>query len=277
MRSRLYILSLLACLLSLAAEPGMVYIPGGEYQRGRTHKLPDDGLKWVPEVMQDDRPVRAIHVDSFYLDTHEVTNEQYAQFARATGHRVPYHWADGAIPPGKEKHPVVNVSWDDAAAYAKWAGKRLPTEAEWERACRGLVDGSVYPWGDRKPTKADAHFNSVDGPQPVGQCKANYFGLHDVSGNVWEWTADWYEKDYYAQADTKNPPGPAAGRYRVLRGGSWADIEKYLTCAYRSWARPAERSPNIGFRCTKSFALQRNRSLTRIPAIHHQILPRYIH
>ena len=229
----------------------MVFIPGGEFQRGRSHKLPDDGLKWVPEVMKDDRPVRTIHVDPFYMDVHEVTNAEYAIFISAIRHRAPYNWPAGRVPPGKEKFPVSGVSWDDAAAYAKWAGKRLPFEAEWERACRGLAEGEKYPWGDRKPTTKDARFNSVDGPAEAGACAANRFGLQDIVGNVWEWCADWYLIDYYQAAPDRNPAGPSSGMYRVLRGGSWADAEKYLTCANRSWARPAERSPNIGFRCVK--------------------------
>jgi formylglycine-generating enzyme required for sulfatase activity len=241
-------------LTAWAGEPGMVFIPGGEFQRGRTQKLPDDGLKWYPEVMKDDRPVKPITVDPFYMDEHEVTNERYAAFVQATKHRAPYNWPGGKVPVGKEKYPVADVSWDDAAAFAKWAGKRLPTEAEWERACRGLLEGLTYPWGQAKPDKTLARYNSVEGPAPVRSVKPNYFGLYDMAGNVWEWCADWYEKDYYAEAPAKNPPGPATGRYKVLRGGSWADEEKYLTCAYRSWARPAERSPNIGFRCVKSFA-----------------------
>jgi formylglycine-generating enzyme required for sulfatase activity len=148
---------------------------------------------------------------------------------------------------------VVNVAWADAAAYAKWAGKRLPTEAEWERACRGLVEGKIYPWGDRNPTNKDARFNGIDGPGKICQYPPNYFGLCDMAGNAWEWTADWYEREYYAAAPARNPNGPETGLYRVLRGGSWADVPKYLTCSYRSWARPGERSPNIGFRCAKSF------------------------
>jgi formylglycine-generating enzyme required for sulfatase activity len=251
---------LLACVLTsatLAAEPAMVFVPGGEYQRGRTHTLPDDDLKWYPEVMKDDRPVRAIHVDPFYMDTHEVTNAEYARFVRATRHRAPYHWPDGRVPDGKDDFPVVNVSWEDAAAYAKWAGKRLPTEAEWERACRGLAEGAKFWWGETKANKEVARYGAVDGPQAVGKCKANAFGLHDMAGNVWEWIADWYDRDYYASAPARNPAGPATGRYRVIRGGSWSDVEKYLTCAYRSWARPAERSPNIGFRCVKGVARTR--------------------
>lgn len=239
--------------IALAAEPGMVFIPAGEFLRGRSHALPDDDLKWWPTLMKDDRPVRPIVVDAFYLDSHEVTNEQYAAFVNATRRRTPPHWPKGQMPAGKEKIPVANVSWDDAAAYARWAGKRLPSEAEWERACRGLVEGQKYIWGDRNPTSKDARFNVLDGPGEVCQFKPNYFGLHDMAGNVWEWCADWYEKDYYERAPAKNPPGPGEGLYRVLRGGSWADVPKYLTCAYRSWARAAERSPNIGFRCAKSF------------------------
>ncbi|HUQ95852.1 MAG TPA: SUMF1/EgtB/PvdO family nonheme iron enzyme [Bryobacteraceae bacterium] len=238
-------------LAAFAAEPGMVFVPAGEYQRGRTHKLPDDDLKWWPEVMKDDRPVKTIHIDAFYMDQHEVTNAQYAKFVQAARHRPPYNWPDGKVPPGKENYPVAAVSWEDAMAYAKWAGKRLPTEAEWERACRGLTEGAKYFWGDRKPTVKDARFNSVNGPQEVGKCAATALGLQDMAGNVWEWCLDWYDRDYYAIAPDSNPGGPESGKYRVLRGGSWADVEKYLTCAYRSWARPPERSPNIGFRCVK--------------------------
>lgn len=234
-------------------EPGMAFIPGGEYLRGRSHSLPDENLKWWPTVMKDDRPVRPIGVDAFYLDEREVTNGQYAAFVTATRHRPPYNWPGGKIAEGKGNLPVVDVDWADAAAYAKWAGKRLPTEAEWERACRGPFEKATYPWGNRKPTAADARFNAVDGPAPVGKCKANDFGLYDMAGNVWEWCSDWYEKDYYSRAPDRNPKGPDRGMYRVLRGGSWADIEKYLTCAYRSWVRPSERSPNIGFRCARNF------------------------
>jgi formylglycine-generating enzyme required for sulfatase activity len=236
-----------------AEQPGMVFIPGGEFQRGRTHALPDDGQKWFPTLLKDDRPVRGITLDPFYLDAHEVTSAQYAKFAAATGRKPPFYWPEGRPEPGKENHPVANVSWQDAAAYCAWAGGRLPAEAEWERAARGLAEGAKYPWGEAEPTDKLARFNRLDGPGDVCQFPNNYFGLCDMAGNVWEWTADWYEREYYAGAPERNPKGPAQGQYRVLRGGSWADVEKYLTCAYRSFARPGERSPNIGFRCAKDF------------------------
>lgn len=251
MKLPLFTLSLILIGVAWCGEPGMVFIPGGEYLRGRSHALEDDGLKWVPEVMKDDRPVKKTRVDAFYIDRHEVTNAEYARFVSASKHRAPYHWPRGKVPEGKETQPVANVSWEDAAAYAKWAGKRLPTEAEWERACRGLREAATYSWGEAKPAAKLARFNVVTGPQAVGQCAANDFGVYDLAGNVWEWVSDWYDRDYYAIAPAENPAGPEQGRYRVLRGGSWADVEKYLTCAYRSWARPAERSPNIGFRCVK--------------------------
>ena len=114
------------------------------------------------------------------------------------------------------------------------------------------AEGAKYPWGDRAPTPKDARFNGVEGPAEVCKAPKNDFGLCDMAGNVWEWCADWYEKDYYAGAPDRNPHGPETGMYRVLRGGSWADVAKYLTCANRSWARPGERSPNIGLRCVKT-------------------------
>lgn len=252
MKLRIFTLSLWLVVGALGAEDGMTFVPGGVYQRGRTHALPDDGLKWYPEVMKDDRPVKAIRVDAFYMDTHEVTNLQYAAFVQATKHRAPFHWPKGAVPEGKEKFPVVNVSWEDAAAYARWAGKRLPTEAEWEHAARGKAEGLTYPWGNAKATEKLARFGTIAGPVAVGQYPANAYGLYDMAGNVWEWVADWYDREYYAKSPDANPKGPAEGKYKVMRGGSWSDVDKYLTCAYRSWARVGERSPNIGFRCVRS-------------------------
>lgn len=241
---------------ALAAEPGMVFIPGGEFARGRSYKWSDYDLKWSPTAHNDDTPVRNIQVDPFYMDEAEVTNEQYAAFIKATKHRAPYHWIKGLAPAGKEKHPVVNVSWDDAVAFCKWQGKRLPTEAEWERASRGGKEGKMYPWGDEPMTRKDAQYQS-ESTAPVCSKAKNYFGLCDIIGNVWEWNSDWYERTYYKTAPERNPPGAETGLYRVLRGGSWFDEPPlFLTCSYRSWARPAERSPTVGFRCVKSFRVR---------------------
>jgi formylglycine-generating enzyme required for sulfatase activity len=260
MRLRRFTASLLlqlSLVAASAAEPGMVFIPGGEFLRGRTHKLPgediENGLKFFPNMLRDARPLRVIEVNPFYLDEHEVTNREYEAFTKATRRAAPFHWVEGKIAAGEENHPVANIAWDDAKAYCGWAGKRLPTEAEWERACRGMAEGAAYSWGDRAPTKQDARFDALDGPAPVCQFPKNSFGLCDMAGNVWEWTADWYEKDYYEVAPAKNPPGPTAGMYRVMRGGSWIDASKYLPCGHRTFARPNSRSPNIGFRCARNF------------------------
>lgn len=250
--------TILAAPLS-AAEPGMVFIPGGEFQQGRAARLPDTEVKWYPTAHKDDQPARRVTLDPFYLDETEVTNADYAAFAKATRHRTPYHWRKGALPEGKERLPVVNVSWDDATAFCEWRGRRLPTEAEWERAARGNADGALYPWGDRDPKPADARFNA-DAPLPVCSKTKNYYGLCDMTGNVWEWVSDWYGRTYYSEAPPANPTGPATGLYRVLRGGSWFDQPGlFLMVSYRSWARPGERSATIGFRCAKDFGARTKR------------------
>jgi sulfatase modifying factor 1 len=236
-----------------AERPGMVLVPGGEYQRGRTFKWSDYEVKWYPNPAKDDEPVRKISLDPIFMDAAEVTNDRYAAFVKATGHRPPYQWRDGKLPEGKEKHPAVNVSWDDASAFCAWDGKRLPTEAEWEHAARGAQDGKMYPWGDRKITPQDAVFNLLDGAKPVCTKAKNEFGLCDMIGNVWEWCSDWYGQHYYQDAPDHNPQGPEKGLYRVLRGGSWFDVPPlFLTSSYRSWARQRERSPTIGFRCVQN-------------------------
>jgi formylglycine-generating enzyme required for sulfatase activity len=237
----------------------MVFIPGGEFARGRTYDWPDTRLKWYPNPAKDDTPVRRVYVDAFYLDRAEVTNEQYERFLKATGRAVPYHWVRERIPEGANSHPVVNVSWDDASAFCAWEGKRLPSEAEWERACRGIAEGRMYPWGDGKPSEKLARFDALS-TAAVCATAPNYFNLCDMIGNVWEWVADWYGGKYYEVAPARNPAGPPDGLYRVLRGGSWFDQPPlFLTCSYRSWARQAERSPTVGFRCAKSFPSQLRR------------------
>jgi formylglycine-generating enzyme required for sulfatase activity len=253
----LYVLCFL-CPICLASEPGMVFIPGGEFSRGRSYDWPDTRLAWYPNPLKDDTPVRKVYVNPFTMDEAEVTNERYAVFAKASRRKVPYHWSKGKIPQGQEKHPVVNVSWNDAVAFCGWEGKRLPTEAEWEHASRGLAEGRMYPWGDDNPTAKLAVYGSDAGAAAVCSKERNYFGLCDMIGNVWEWTADWYDRNYYEVSPDRDPLGPAQGIYRVLRGGSWFDQPPlFLTCSYRSWARPAERSPTIGFRCVRPIAVRK--------------------
>jgi formylglycine-generating enzyme required for sulfatase activity len=231
----------------------LVFIPGGTYDRGRAHDNPDAKLGWYPNPLKDDTPVRTIRIGAFYMDEAETTVAEFAEFVRARRIPPPPSWPGGVPPKARLNHPVADVSWQQAADYCAWRGKRLPTESEWERAARGLAERRKYPWGDREPTSADARFDGLEGPAAVCSHPRNGFGLCDMAGNVWEWVADWYGRDEYAASGDSDPKGPSAGMYRVLRGGSWFDQAKFLVCSYRSWARPIERSPNVGFRCAKSF------------------------
>lgn len=248
--------------------PGMVLIPAGEFWMGRTQLWLVDELGWNERDRLDDRPVHLVDLDAFYFDRYETGNEDYQRFVEATGHRKPFHWAGGKIPAGKERHPVYNISWDDADAYCKWAGKRLPTEAEWERAARGDLDRKLYPWGDQLTVPAResapsgaaspqnvkaAHTGFPKGPVAVGAYPPNNFGLYDMTGNVWEWVNDRYGRDYYSVSPDRNPPGSANGVYRVFRGGGWSDSdERNLMVHYRNYTDASTRSPTIGVRCAKS-------------------------
>lgn len=252
-------LSTLFVSVALAQDEGMKLIPAGEFNRGLSHEWPDKKLPWYPNPLKDDLPVKRLAVDAFLMDEAEVTNERYAKFVAATGRRAPFHWVKGHFADGEGAIPVVNVSWDAAAAFCASEGKRLPTEAEWEKACRGGREDQKYPWGNEDPTEEQARFGSQEGG-PVAVCskERNDYGLCDMIGNAWEWTADFYGGDYYAGAPEENPRGPETGRYRVFRGGSWYDRigSSFLTCSYRSWARSAERSPNIGFRCVQDVPVE---------------------
>lgn len=250
--ARLAALALGILALGQAQQEPMVRIPAGPFEMGRSHELPDDHLKWFPQLLRDDRPVRTVTLGAFDIDAHEVTNREYSQFVEAGLARKPHYWPRGRIPEGKADQPVANVTWDEAHAYCRWKGKRLPTEAEWEKACRGGLTAMKFPWGDEEADPERAHYDSVKGPKATCSYERNGYGLCDMAGNVWEWTADRYAKEYYAVGRSQDPQGPTDGRYRVLRGGSWADVPKFLTCAHRSFSRPEERSPNIGFRCARA-------------------------
>ncbi|MBI3757380.1 MAG: formylglycine-generating enzyme family protein [Deltaproteobacteria bacterium] len=227
-----------------------IHIPAGEFSMGSEDGYPVE------------RPVHIVHVDSFYLAAHPVTNEQYCRFIRETGSRTPYvddrrvqreNWdpETGAHPPGREQHPVVLVSWRDAQAYCKWAGGRLPTEAEWEKAARGGLAGKRYPWGDEiNPTLAN--YDNQTGTTPVGSCPPNNYGLFDMAGNVWEWVADWYAPHYYGRSPALNPSGPETGATKVLRGGAWLLFPEFCRVAYRFRNSPGFRFNLIGFRLARS-------------------------
>ena len=216
------------------------------------------------DALEDEQPQQRVYLDGYWMGKTPVTNAQYAAFVKATGHQAPGHWQSSTIPSGKEHHPVVNVSWEDAAAFCTWASQvtgrevRLPTEAEWEKAARG-TDGRIYPWGNQAPDKSRCNFaGNENGTTPVGQYSPqgdSPYGCVDMAGNVWEWCADWYDESYYKTAPARNPRGPQKGEDRVLRGGWWLYNELYARGAHRSRFPPS--FPSVlpyGFRCGASAA-----------------------
>lgn len=249
-----------------------VEVPGGEFWMGRTRLWLMDEIGWQVRERYDDRPVHRVRIAAFSIDPYEVTNARYAAFLSSpagAGVQPPFHWGGPRPPAGKEQLPVYNVTWHDAVRYCTAQGGRLPTEAEWEYAARGGTADLDYPWGNDYAESAPeagaaaaaakhAHSGSSTGPVKVGSFAPNAFGLYDVSGNVWEWTSDWYDLFYYAESPVENPTGPASGRYKVIRGGSWADGETRLgTLYYRNFTAPDTAQPTIGFRCAGPAATTR--------------------
>jgi formylglycine-generating enzyme required for sulfatase activity len=193
----------------------MVLIPAGEFTMGDN------------QGSDDEQPARQVYLDAFFMDKFEVTVGMYAMFLKATGIDAPPEWQVMNQPP-HQKRPVVNVDWSDANTYCRWAGKRLPTEAEWEKAARG-TDGRLYPWGNDPPDRLRANYgkekwNDHQAVVPVGTLHdgRSPYGIYDMAGNVWEWTGDWYDKNAYKNSPARNPKGAASGEYKVRRGGSWS-------------------------------------------------------
>lgn len=275
----------LALVLSLASLPSgpegpegteeMSVVPAGEFWMGRYRLWLIDEIGWQTEIRMDDRPMHLVELDAFAIDRTEVTNAEYARFVEATGHRPPFHWRKGDPPHDQPRLPVYNVSWEDARAYCAWAGKRLPTEAEWEKAARGGLEKKAFPWGDvfeppaaetketELPSEGEseeeaevqkmAHYGYPEGPTEVARFPPNGYGLYDMVGNVWEWVEDGYELHYYSVSPHKSPEGPEKAPYRVLRGGSWADEDdRLLSVFYRNFSEPGTRVNTIGFRCARS-------------------------
>jgi formylglycine-generating enzyme required for sulfatase activity len=240
----------------------MASVPGGEFWMGRTRLWLIDEIGWQVRDRADDRPVHRVDVPAFFIDTHEVSNAGYAALVATKGAEPPWHWGGRVPPAGKERLAVYNVSWNDAVKYCEAQGKRLPTEAEWEKAARGGAEDLDYPWGNDyaggpaaeggRPVRR-AHSGSATGPLSVGSFAPNAYGLYDMSGNVWEWVADWYDLYYYSVSPTDNPQGPARALYKVIRGGGWADTEtRYGTVYFRNFTLPETRQPTVGFRCARS-------------------------
>jgi len=230
---------------------GMVKIPAGTFMMGSNNGE------------SDEKPVHKVPVDAFYMDKHEVTVEKYGKFLQAKGHRQPTDWSDQLKQP---KHPVVYVSWQDATAYTDWAGKRLPTEAEWEYAARGGNTGVgekpiyKYPWSNSidkskanygNPYSSDWSKGAGKYLKGVGSYSKNNFGLYNMAGNVREWCSDWYDEDYYKSSSEQNPKGSNTGYLRVVRGGSWYYTEDYLRVANRDLVSPDVRFGSLGFRCVQ--------------------------
>ncbi len=226
----------------------MVLVPAGEFTMGSP-----DGVG-----EKEEHPQHTVDLDAFYIDQYEVTTEQYAQFMSATGHSAPEFW-DQVDSRRDGTKPVLGINWDDAQTYCDWAGKRLPTEAEWEKAARG-TDQRTYPWGDTNLDSRIANFGKdwdsevyAERLKAVGSYERGKspYGAYDMVGNVSEWGADWYDKDYYGKSPQKNPHGSSSGVLKVLRGGSWLDSPTYLRSALRYWFNPAYRYANIGVRCAQ--------------------------
>ena len=231
----------------------MVLVPAGEFTMGS-----NDGS-------DNERPEHRVFLNAYYIDVYEVTVGQYAKFLDDTSLNPPPMWT-AMDEPSHQNRPVVNVDWKDANSYCKWAGKRLPTEAEWEKAARG-TDGRIYPWGNDPPDLLRANYgkekwNNHTALVPVGQLKdgKSPYGIYDLAGNVWEWVSDWYDPDYYATSPSRNPQGPESGKYKVLRGGSWDFAPENLRSSRRDlnipsstdYDSPAYRNFNSGFRCAKN-------------------------
>ena len=200
-------------------------------------------MGWA-EGHPSERPAHEVWLPAFAIATTPVTNVEWAAWLAATGARAPAFWQAPAF--AAPDQPVVGIAWDEAVAFAAWAGARLPTEAEWEKAARGGVAGARYPWGDARPSSG-----ALAAPPRVRSTPANALGLHDCSGVCHEWCADWYADDAYAQAPAREPRGPATGTRRVSRGGAWRHADPWSPVAHRSSLPPHLRYSDYGVRLAR--------------------------
>ena len=222
----------------------MVLVPAGPFTRGRDGSVADEG------------PARTLHLDAFAIDRNEVTNADFKAFCDATGRLAPTNpmWDENYFF-GQPTHPVVNINYEQATAYCAWKGKRLPTEAEWEKAARG-TDGRLYPWGNEwDAARANLKGEPFERTSPVGSLPAGAspYGVLDMAGNVWEWCSDWFDEGYYAIAPERNPAGPAAATpWRAVRGGGNSSPQSDAEVTNRSKAPPSQGIHHLGCRCAWS-------------------------
>jgi formylglycine-generating enzyme required for sulfatase activity len=227
-----------------------VYIPSGQFWMG--------SLETEAGAGKEEKPQHPVYLSVYWIDQIEVTNAMYLRCVREGVCRPPKESGSSTRPayfdePGFGNYPVIYVSWGDADTYCRWAGRRLPSEAEWEKAARGS-DGQTYPWGEDPPGPGRANFNNqVGDTRAVGSYSAGAspYGALDMSGNVAEWVADWYDPDYYPVSPASNPTGPESGDFRVLRGGSWFNMARAMRAAFRLSNYPDLQSDTLGFRCAR--------------------------
>jgi eukaryotic-like serine/threonine-protein kinase len=239
-----------------APPPGMVYIPAGTFKMGSDTPVKSETTQ--SEEAKKQRflgPVHEVKVGAFYLDKTEVSNQDYLRFLRATKQPPPVSWPDGQIPSGAELQPVTGITWTEANAYAQWAGKRLPTETEWEYAARG-ADGRIYPWGNDWKDGLAASEENGKVLRNVGSFTSNAspFGALDLAGNVWEWTADGF---YLYPGSDQVVPENLKG-LKTIRGGSFNTKKEFLTTYFRNWVPPTFQNDALGFRCAKSVPASTN-------------------
>jgi iron(II)-dependent oxidoreductase len=246
------------------AKDEMVLVPAGEFLMGSDKKT--DRLAYRSEI-----PQRRVYLDAFDIDKYEVTNLQYLKFVLATGRSPQLDWRydGGNFQEPMASHPIMHVTWSDADAYCQWAGKRLPTEAEWEKAARG-TDGRLNPWGEQSAGLSRANFGRTGLSGPVRDRperalmyppiiavdkydnSVSPYGLHQTMGNVAEWVSDWYDPEYYKIAPDRNPKGPETGTQKAFRGGGWMDSTTTMRVAMRNGTDPNTKINWMGFRCAKS-------------------------
>ncbi len=238
----------------------MVEVPTGSFPMGVPPGDRDGG--------RDEYPRHEVVLDTFLIDQFEVTNGRYLEFIKSTGHRVPQNptnptrnlWQGDTITESLAERPVINVDWFDANAYCQWAGKRLPTEAEWEKAAKGTSDRR-FPWGNVEPTGKHLNYNQrwigEKTLMPVGSYEAGKspYGVYDVVGNVWEGVNDWYDARYYEKSPSKNPTGPQEGTKKVIRGAGWQNETPTVRIFTRVDSDPTLRNESTGFRCAADMGI----------------------